>query len=321
MRTPGFSRSKWVGIGGLFVVVGLTILIGLKYGQGANPRGAEAAILGIVFAYVFILLAVQRADVRRAAVTDERDAARGRVEIDDPAIVGATELAAAMAVEPVDDGAIAARRGAWGMASFSVNSAIALMVLIAITLVPWQLYQWKWSLIVGVPLIVLYILFLCARLLAGGSGSIERAYALSGEMMRPLGLEMVEHPTLTLTPSLARPSYDTEMRGAMVLEGERHGRGVSVRIQSGADTVTYLRAPVADFSVAAKGERLKAPQGSPPRVAEALESLKASSHWKGVSVTAGDEGITVIRTRDTGSEWLWDLWLAELLAAAGGKSG
>src|SRR3954469_786415 len=129
---PEFKRSKWVGIGGLFVVVALVVPIALIFGQGSNPQGAVAAILAIVFIFMAIVLRTQRADLRRAQAADERAAATPPAAVADPGTMSATELAAALAIEPADSEALAARRVSWNMANTSISSGGVLIVLIAL---------------------------------------------------------------------------------------------------------------------------------------------------------------------------------------------
>jgi hypothetical protein len=50
-------------------------------------------------------------------------------------------------------------------------------------------------------------------------------------------------------------------------------------------------------------------------VEEVLAPLRASSYWKGVTVSGGPDGITVDRD-GSGEHWMRDLWLAERLADA-----
>ena len=105
------------------------------------------------------------------------------------------------------------------------------------------------------------------------------------------------------------------MEGDIAYEGERHGRHVSVRIDGGHAT-TALGGTTVEFEVKARDERLRAGEGAPPAVAEAVAPLRASSYWKGVTVNGGARGIVVERKRDGGVHWMRDLWLAERLAEA-----
>jgi hypothetical protein len=153
----------------------------------------------------------------------------------------------------------------------------------------------------------------------GGGGSVDAAFERSGKMLEPLGLEMTEHPSIGFRPRVLQPGFDAEMRGKSAFQGVRHGRAVMVQAFASGGALTTLAAPLPAFEVKAKGERLKAADGAPPEVTEVLKPLRASSCWKGVQLEAGPEGIAVTRKKDTGSDWLRDLWLAERLADAVGE--
>ena len=86
-----------------------------------------------------------------------------------------------------------------------------------------------------------------------------------------------------------------------VLAGERHGRAVRIEITS-TGSVTRLSADgsaqaLSDDEIAAYAGRGDA------------------ETWRGVSVEPGDGEVVVRRKGHRGASWLWDLWLAERLAA------
>lgn len=89
-----------------------------------------------------------------------------------------------------------------------------------------------------------------------------------------------------------------------------------MRRKGDGPTVTVVGGSFPEFSVKADGDRLRAARGSPAPVGRTLGSLPGSKRWKGVKVTAGGDGIAVERRKDSGSDWLCDLWLAERLAGA-----
>jgi hypothetical protein len=78
-----------------------------------------------------------------------------------------------------------------------------------------------------------------------------------------------------------------KIHGALVLSGERHGRAVSVRLESGSSEVS---------------------------VAELCRAFEAKS--KKLTVESGADGIRVARRKGAQGDWLCDLWLAERLADA-----
>jgi hypothetical protein len=293
--SPDFRRSKRFGIAGVFVVGALAAVIGLTWGSGADATGAMAAILAIVFAFVGALLILQRRDLEAAAARDEREALAAIQPVTDPTTADDHSLLASLAIKPIDQAALArARRATWAIGRSSISSAWPLIVLIACAVVPWQLFQWIWSIVVFVPLIVLYAGYLSARALGFG-GSLDQAHEASAKMVEPLGLELVERRD-----------------GEVVYAGRRHGRRVSVRVGSGA--LTRVGGDYPPFTAPANGERLRADGHGPPAAAAVLEPLRASSYWKGVSIATDADGLVVERQRDGARHWMRDLWVAERLA-------
>ena len=193
-----------------------------------------------------------------------------------------------------------------------------MMVLIACAVVPWQLSAGKevWSLVTFVPAIVLYAIYLAARVIMPG-GALDRAYDDATPTVAALGLKETERPEVRIhrTPMGPGP-FDHDLEGAIAYAGRRHGRHVSVRIE-GNTVTTELTGKVAGFDVEVRGGRLRASPGSPAAITEALDPLSPSAHWKGVTVRGGDHGVTVERRGSgAGAHWLRDLWLAEHLADA-----
>jgi hypothetical protein len=86
-----------------------------------------------------------------------------------------------------------------------------------------------------------------------------------------------------------------------------------MRREGDGPTVISIGGTYPEFTVKSDGDRLHAARGAPPEVGRALGSLSGSKRWKGMALRAG-EGITVERRRDSGFDWLCDLWLAERLA-------
>ncbi len=224
-------------------------------------------------------------------------------------------LIASMAVRPVDEKALAGTAAAWGVARSSMNSAAVMVVLVLLAAAPWIVFQWIWSIVIVGPIIGLYALYLVVRILIP-SGTVGKAFEAPAAMLAPLGLAMTQHPQVGLNPRVDRPGYSPRMVGALVMEGERHGRPVSVRRDGDGPTVVMVAASFPEFSVKSNGDRLRATCGAPAQVGRALGSLSGSKRWRGVKLSSGDRGISVERRRDSGFDWLCDLWLAERLAEA-----
>jgi hypothetical protein len=103
-----------------------------------------------------------------------------------------------------------------------------------------------------------------------------------------------------------------------VLSGQRHGRQVSVRRDSGevsSRSEVTVRAPSPQFEAKARDGRVRPGEGAPDAIAAVLASVPNSTRWKQVKVEGGPEGIVVSRKGGGPSDWLCDLWLAERLAS------
>jgi hypothetical protein len=141
-----------------------------------------------------------------------------------------------------------------------------------------------------------------------------RAVAAGDDHLRPLGLQTTEMPT-RVNPG--GPEGHSYQEGATVVEGERHGRSVEIRLDAGRYR-TRLSGPVAEFHVRSEDGRLIASERSPEEVRSAVGSLAPDDRWKGVEVKGGDDGVTVFHRAKgkAASQGLWfdDLWLAETLA-------
>ncbi len=319
-----FKRSSRFGIVGIGVVMVATAAIALIFGSNsANPTGALIAIFAIVFGFVGVLLYLQRHDVDRAEAKSKLEAIEPSEPVVDPTLADQMSLLADLATGPIDREAIAAASGrTWAIARGSIGSGAVLMVLIACAMLPWQLSAGKerWSLVVFVPAIIIYAVYLSARVIMPG-GTLDQAYDASGPTLGALGLTEAERPKVKIRRQPLGPQpLKHGLEGAIAYTGERHGRQVSIRID-GSGVTTTLGGSVHGFDVKAKSERLRATSSSPAAVAAMLEPLRASSYWKGVIVRGGNHGVTVERTGSGGGEhWLRDLWLAEHLAEAAGRA-
>jgi hypothetical protein len=311
-----FKRSARFGIAGVIAVGALTVLIGLTLGSGSDPTLAMALILGIVFAFVGALLMLQRRDLDAAEAKSKHDALLSATPVTDPTTADDASLLAALAIKPIDPAAISEqRRWLYGIGRESISSGAKLMVLIFCAVVPWQLFQFIWSIVIFVPIIVIYASYLAAKAIGGG-GTLDQAYEGSAASLDPLGLQLVERPQVEIGPRPVGPGMQKHVTGAVVYTGTRHGRAVWVRLEGGA--VTYLGGSYPEFEIQVKGERLRATDGAPSAVAAVVEPLRPSSWWKGVEVRGGADGITVERKRAGAQHWMRDLWLAERVAAAAG---
>jgi hypothetical protein len=311
-----FQRSRRFGIIGVVVVAVLAAVIGLAFGQSGNPTIVMAVILALVFGYVAILLTLQRRDLDTAARRDALGAAAPAGAVDDPTTPDQTALLNALAIKPVDAEALAGASGrVWALGRSSINSGAVIMVLIFCAVVPWQLFQAYWSLIVFVPLIVGYAIFLVVRMLRPG-GELDRAYDDSAATLEPLGLRLTERPQVEMHKRLDSPLPRHEVVGGVAYAGQRHGRQVAIRIEGGSQTT--LSGSFERFRVRAARQRLHAEAGAPPAVVAVVDALPRSACWTGIAASGGPDGIAVGRKRGGGEHWMRDLWLAERLADAAG---
>ncbi|MDQ3935172.1 MAG: hypothetical protein M3340_11155 [Actinomycetota bacterium] len=146
-----------------------------------------------------------------------------------------------------------------------------------------------------------------------------RAVAAGDAYLRPLGLHTTDLPT-RVNPG--GPEGHSYQEGATVVEGERHGRSVEIRIDAGRYR-THLSGPVEEFHVRSEDGRLMASERSSEAIRAAVESLSPDDRWKGVEATGGPDGVSVVhrvKGSKAGSQGLWfdDLWLAEALAEIAG---
>jgi hypothetical protein len=311
-----FRRSRRFGIVGVVVVAVASAAFALAFGQnGASPQLVLIPVLALVFGFVAVLIYLQRRDLDAAAARSEREAVLAAEPVTDPTRADQMSLLADLATGPVDREAIAAASGrVWDIARGSISAGAKMMVLIFCAVVPWQLFQWIWSIVVFVPLIIAYAVYLGARAIMPG-GTLDRAYDDAAPTMSALGLSETERPHVEIHHQATGPQpLRHETVGDAAYAGTRRGRRVSVVI-GGGSTVSVGGA-ASPFEIRAKGERLRAAPGAPPAVEAVIAPLRASSYWRGVSFTGGPDGVVAKRRSGGGEHWMRDLWVAEHLAVA-----
>ncbi len=318
----GFKRSSRFGLIGVFVVAAIVVVVATTTGQGeANPKTTLALIFGVIAVFCIVLFALQRADLNRVSGTDARGTARGAAEggrqVDNPATMDDADLWAAMAVKPIDAEAVKARAAGWEAGRRSQNLAMLVTLLIFLTVPSMYLLESFVPLLIGGPLIMIAALWGSIRALMPG-GEMDRGYDDVCKAMAPLGLEVTERPQVNIEVREATTGrVGPKIRGALVLEGERNGRRVSVRLGSTETTTraeVTVAASVPEFKAKSHDGRVRPADGAPESVAATLEGVPNSTRWKKVTVDGGPEGIEVARKGGGQSDWLCDLWLAERLA-------
>jgi hypothetical protein len=307
-----FRRSRLFGLVGVFVVVGIAIVIALSAdSSNPNPKLQEGLIFGVIAVFVVALLLFQRGDMNKAASGDARSYAKGPHEVDDPTKLADGELWAALAVHPIDDDAVKARREVWDAGRRSLKLGAVIFLLIFLSVPPIYLFNTFVPLFIGGALIAIAALYGSYRAIGPG-GEVDGGYDRMDRAMKPLGMSLTERPKVrmvTRAPTMA--GYSARLIGPTAMTGERHGHKVDVLQESGQSEVT-VHASVPEFEARAKGGRFAAEDGA-SNAAAVLSSLDASDRWNGVKVHGGRGGVVVDRKGDP-SAWLCDLWLAERIA-------
>jgi hypothetical protein len=284
-----------------------------------NPKGTMALIFGVIAAFIVIFFFVQGRDLRRAEGADEHALERPPGDIENPATLTEPELWAAMAIAPIDDDAARARKQVWSSTRSSMSTARLVTLLIFLTVPPIYLLDSFVPLLVGLPVILAVVLWRAVPLLTGRE--LDSAYSRVERMMAPLGLAVTETPTLTIEPKYVAPvRMGPRLRGALMLEGKRHGRVVVVRMPAeGVRTTSYVGLAVGSseaFGFRSRDGKLVAGEAAPDAAVEALRSVPGSTRWKSLKGEVGEGRIAVERKGSSSGDWMLDLWLAERLAGA-----
>jgi hypothetical protein len=307
-----FRRSAVFGLVGVFVVAGIAIAIALSAdSSNSNPKLQMGLIFGVIALFLVGLFTFQRRDLNRAATGDLSGFSKGPQEVDDPTKLGDGELWAALAVEPIGDDAIKARRELWGAGRRSMNLGVVITILIFLSVPPIYLLDTFVPLFIGGALIVILAVYGSWRAIGPG-GEVEGGFDRMGVAMKPLGLELTDRPSVRMVPRApTMPGYSATLVGPTAMVGERHGRKVEVHQEAGVSEVT-VHAKLPKFQATAKRGRFAAEDGASEGAA-LLSELPASDRWNGVRIESGSTGVMVARRGDP-SAWLCDLWLAERFA-------
>jgi len=307
-----FRRSAVFGLVGVFVVAGIAIAIALSAdSNNSDPKLQMGLIFGVIAVFLVGLFIFQRRDLNRAATGDLRGFSKGPREVDDPTKLGDGELWAALAVHPIGDDAIKARRELWGAGRRSMNLGVVITILILLSVPPIYLLDTFIPLFIGGALIVILAIYGSWRAIGPG-GEVESGFDRMGVAMKPLGLELTDRPSVRMvTRAPTMPGYSATLVGPTAMVGERHGRKVEIHQEAGVSEVT-VHAKLPKFRAQAKRGRFESEDGS-SEAASILSGLPASDRWNGVTVEGSSSGVMVARKGDP-SAWLCDLWLAERLA-------
>ncbi len=170
--------------------------------------------------------------------------------------------------------------------------------------------------VAGVTGLIVFIMVRTYFLLGARIAAGEYAY------LRPLGLEVVEAPTLDfkrIAGTVVKGPRELAGHRGTVLAGTRHGRSVQVLVE-GQRCYTMVEAQLPSFTVESKEGKLVPGEAAPQAVKESLDELRKAKRWVGLELRAGPEGIVVERRPGRRQNmWLYDLWLAEHLLEALGE--
>ena len=287
--------------------------------RDADPKGTYALLFGIVGAFLIFMFFWQSRDLARAE-RGEADAAVDPRSIENPATMTEPALWASLAVKPITKEALRARKDVWGVARGSMRLGMLICVLIFLAVPPIYLFDTFIPLLIGAPVIAIIALAKSIPMLGGG-GDIGKSYDAANRAMEPLGLELTERLQVTIEPkSVAAFRMGAGVHGATAFAGKRHGRSVAIRMPADESARSLCQVHVSgaapEYEFRCRDGRLKAVDGAPPAVAQALKSVPNSPRWNGLKGTAGPEGIEIEHKGVGHGDWLLDLWLAERLADA-----
>jgi hypothetical protein len=145
--------------------------------------------------------------------------------------------------------------------------------------------------------------------------TVARGRTLADRQLAPLGLSITGMPGFTPIPE-ADGEWRLGVRGATRLGGVRHGRHVSVAVDTRSSVVELTGAfPVLRLEGTRDGLRLV--EGPTGALTELAARIGDDARWRGAEVVAGPSGLAVTRPRRPSDlDPLLDLWLAERVADA-----
>lgn len=282
-----------------------------------SPKGTYALIFGIIAAYVFVVLALQRLDLEAASRAQARPSIEAGTPIDDPMRASGADLWASLAIGPIGDQAIRAHDLAWGLARKS-NSTAWIVCALIFTCVPMTyLLETFVPVFVGAALIVAVAIVYLLGLSGAGGGELQDAYDAIDASLEPLGMSLVERPSVGAGVRPVPPyGLKSEIRGAVRFSGERHGRSVEVAMEGNECVVRLAGAGVPAFEAKARDGRVRGKRrGELPAEVEAkLGAVPNSPAWKGTALSADGEDVVARQKPIPAQGWMPCLWLAERVA-------
>ncbi len=302
-------------VGGLITVVAVTLVLGLT-SENQTGEGALPFILGTVVVFVLGLLILQwRITTKRSAAqtADPPPGTTPGAGTDDAGRIDAyPELMALIATEDYDEERL--RRGLKASRGMVTSHLKLSWVLVPLCLAAGILGAYgklpnfgAWEFWPLVPFALAPLALGWVYLMMG------RAKDASADLLSPLGLELTDMPSVGVRPRFGG-GMQSDVSGATVMKGTRHGRAVEVVMDARRHT-TLVGAPAPEFELEVKSGVPAVKSGSAAGLDDALAGLAPSDRWKKLrSVKGGPDGVVAERKVDAENGWLWDLWLCERLA-------
>lgn len=315
------SASFWILL--LLLDLALIVAVALATGQNqADPKRTVSAVLGLVGLYCAIFYTVKQREIAQGQAADIRGAIRGAEiastaqVLTDPTQLSDAELYGAMAIEPVDAKALKARARVWDVERRGTNTGMLIVVLALVTVAPIYFFHTFVPSLVGGILIAAIAFYRSIGLLGQGLGGL---YELTDEVLKPLKLRVTERFTVSIESTVTRPGGAPVTRGALELQGDRHGRHVKIRTRAARGLRSRRRVEVTTTSAAvlkfqAHHGQLTVVGDAPAPARDDVAQLPRSTRWDGVSGQVEGGLVTVTRSSVKRNDPLLDLWLGERVA-------
>lgn len=305
----------------VFAAIGLVVVV-ILVAAAADPTGKLAVAVGAPAAVLLgfgILLYQWRWAQSQSETPVDTGASAGLSPADDLGQVRSQwDMYSILAVRPLNpEAAQRAHSGVFDLIRVNIKLAAAVMILpvaAAVIVISGEVPDLgDGAFVVVIPFALAPLALLWVR------WSMSRAAESGGDLLKPLGLELTALPEVGVRGKIYGSGLQSDVRGATVIQGRRHGRTVVATFESEHTTVVSGAYPEFEIDRDRSG-RLRATGEVPPEVERVLAEIGPSPRWKKLKqVRGGAEGIEATRRVDADGGWLWDLWLAERLAGGLGE--
>lgn len=301
----------WV-IGGLLAIAAVVLYVGLNTKPGdPPPYPIFGAAVGI---YLLGIIVMQAVDLVRKR--EPESVAAGDIPATHEQLMAALTLPGADAAR--------SQRGADGSRRFSIALFIPTALMAILLPLGGYLYvsgavtaQWQpfGPTGIGIPVAALPGLAVLLLLLIALPRNLKRARALTDDYNAGLGLKITTTPSVILLPRVGTQGVGAHTVGPTTFEGQRYGRHVIVEANAGT-TAVLVGQSVPTIRIAGNGGRLVLDEG-PQWVAATVAQIPPDERWKHMRLEGSNDGLIVRRKGSAvDSDWMLDLWLAEVLLDA-----